>query len=1823
MKPNRSKPRGRSGGRAGGSGYDFQDLYVACQLAKLLVGDRDPPVEVLWEKNALDRGQQLGATHVDVNDTILHLTSGKWIYVQVKETAPAEGWSAHRLVQTGVARQFWHEWKSKTNDEQLRTFLRLASCGDVTPLAMVADVALRSRTPDELLSDEAAVDIADDIKTLANEIGLSADNPDFLAFLKCLQAEQLRVAGDLESLIIQSLAVFGERAPDLAQRLIRLVTRSKHIGEMARSAFTKETLVQELRWGAFPDDSLIAAGVLRAEVIKDPNFWDSYRDQVVKRFRSFRLYGLQVDRIIYADLPTLFLPPKLNAIPAGTSDGSASSSPDSRTLTLSEKLRIEGDIVSREDSEELDDRASNEDTLELAKAFTEKRRFALISGAGTGKTITLKWLAVILALRGAEGQRERLKNGLSEEEMIPVYLRFRQFAERIRTRGLIGVEGRAGLVADLLAAEFEAGVAGRILTRSAALQMAQELLESDKTILLFDGLDEVVDDTMRNRLFDAVADLLKTYRAPRVVVSSRPYAFRRDRAPLELSLFELLPLGRAARGLFARQWYQAIRTNLGEPTIAETDASARAEDLARAANALPDLSENPLLLSILALVHFNRQGLPLEKATLYDHATLAMLGHWDRDPAGRDLGDDAIPADWAGRLSLGEREIRPIVEHLAYRIQVQSEGGEFSRDVALAGLNEGIASFHKGAASDKAERSSLLLKLLTDRAGLLQERSPGVFAFVHLSFQEYLAARWFVGRGMAGLEEIARLAGEERHAEVLRFVAAVLSAEQSSENDQRAAWLIETVQGKSPIVAAACCIEMPRLRIGDKTAAKLAREVYSASTGHRNTYLPARVTARLFWAVLGPTDWSDHVLLEILSEPHDPHDERMFMRDFERRKFDEKEYRMFRRHFRDFEEGSPTGAILALRPPHKMAAPLAWVLQRLTVWNELNYPDMPPAWLGRLAALLLVEAGEQPTKSHIQALVDLLSDSEIGGGFYDLRDSLSTRAEQALKILWEDQMTKAAVREVLEGTISRHVLGEGRSRHVVWAAARFMFNLGETSAPWLAEALVAGFSARSRHTEVSGYLQALASSPDKREPVIGALEKGLTDEDEDVRIGSARTLIDFGMIVPGTSAALSDDEDFHLSRFKQLLTDPSTSTETVAVLAEDIWGEEHSAAWRAALLLIGSGHSAVPGVAHALVNSGLCSASHKPEAMKTLRQFYLDPQLNLATRGVLLNGLSSTDDAVAAASALLLFEFEGPRSPSRLKRLVKASLRDPNLVADVEPYLKRLLLDPSWTQVLLDALGNYLGDKPNRLAVCLLGRMLAEANYFATRNLVDQLIQNGLSQSQDYEEVLGYLKRILDNPELVTSTRRALLKGLESNSEKVAWGSARCLWETGSRLDSTLATALARVGLGSSTYREQARAWLLELLSHPRTARIARKALEGTMYSSLHPPSNRSREYALAWNAAGCLAAAGILRAEGLVEALVVGGLGMRESHRDTMPTIRQMLAKDGELAAEVSEALWKALDDENEAIQWGAALILTESDHTLQDVTTDDSDSDADDEDTDEEDEGTKTLARLWRILIRKAPEERQAAEWLAKLINTSSADARRRRTLVKLLADKDEAIAYAAARCLIALKETKSPDLARTLIEHGLTNTQRSDEATRLLNELHHQPAAAWWVTEALNRALWGTDEDAAWAAALYMWEHDNSDNFGIPRALVFGGLGSWHWKEAEERLRRIAAEANLKSPTIDALAAALDIKGERKLRSARLLVEVGAPMNDQVVATLAEWARWQPEGPLALLAVTNRRLEAREVAQRTSLQKFVDLLGSELVAGAWSSTVPDMST
>lgn len=1739
-------------------------MYVALQLAKLLLGDRDPPIEVIWEKKALDLRNEVSPPPLHVDDVVIRTRSGKVIYVQLKESAPSGGWSGGQFTRSGVARQFWDQWRAISAKEREGTILRLASGGDIAALNLLVDVALRSRTPQELTSDEASEEIAADAKLVAHALGLAEHDQDFLAFLKSIQAEQLPAVQDLEGVIIRNLAVFGDRATDIAHLLVRLVARSKHAGAEARSSYVRDSLISDLRKEGIPHQLFVAAGVLPAKAFDDPKIWDQYRARVVEKFRSFRVYGLQVQRAVYADLAALFVPLRLTRISHAQTERSHEEDRSRRSLTER--------ILAEDDPEGQDERRGNrENEFDLASALREKRRLALVGGPGTGKTTTLNWLAIISALPASDGQEIRSKFGLGPDPLVPVHVRFRQFAERVHAKGLEGVGGRVGLVADFIAAEFEAGIAGETpVSRNDALRLAQDVLNSENTLLLFDGLDEVADEPMRNRLFEAVADLMQTYAAPRVVVSSRPYAFCKERSPIDLALFEPLPFDRASRRMFCRQWYRAVRFQLG-PAIADKEAEAAAEDLSRAAERLADLAEIPLLLSILAMVHFNRQGLPVERATLYDHATLAMLGHWERDPSGRNLGEESLPENWATKLRLeNEALVRRVTEWLAYRIQCHEGGGEFIAEIATNALAQGLASVAHSSRYSVEERADLLLRLLVERAGLLQERSPGTFAFAHLSFQEYLAARWLIGQGERGLEELRQRASDERQAEVIRLAVAIMTSDQRQEGDARAKALISDVARTNPILCAACLLEAPRLQIEPSTADNLAREVWSECTDMERRHYHPRVASRLVSTLLEQSSRPDHLLLEFLSDEGP-----------EGRKRPHMEFEM-------------AFALVAARPRRPLEPELAWVLRHLSTAHAERHPVPFRA----SSVLLLLENGGLVPEEHIPTLVELLG--ERHWEFVSRRgDTLGHRAGRILRDLLGKDETAQAVHAALETAVG------ASDRDVAWGAARFLISIGKVTSGSLVRALVSsGLYSQERHGEVCTLLKDLLGRPETQVATLAALKEGLADSDSDVRNGSRRVLEDAKMALPEGVAPLAsgDEPESQDARLSELLTNPETRAHTTEVLAEDLWSDDEKTSWRAACLLLDVGLMEVPGLLHALVTVGLGSPAWRNQATQHLRNLRTH-RLNLAVRATLFEGLRNASDRVATASATVLLGLEDEQIGFHLGRVVRAGLRDASQISDVLPHLQKLMNRESSRPTVIKSAGEYFGGKTiHREVASLVGRMLAAAGQFATPNLATALVEGALAKSVNHSEAIVYLSQMLEESRLVTDARKALGKGLSSDDANVAWGAARCLYERGSYTDPQLAAALVRVGLSDTARRDSAREWLLRLLLLPRIGRRTRNSLEQALYSALHRSNEYEKNRDLAWEIASCLIEGKAFHAEYLSDGIVRGGFGKRDRHIEVLAAIKHVFDADARLSDSIEDTLWDCLGESQEDVAWGAARALIETGRASPDLSAEDDDN------------AEKRLIRLLRIVLREAEREPTASDFLSKFTSRADVQEPRRVRLTKVLDDNDAAVAYTAARYLLTLQDFERRNLPAAIVRGGLSAPPLFRDAARALDEIRMRPSMAPAVSEALNRALWGENSDAAWGAAVYMIDRGELQNPGIPRALVFGGLSHYrHMSDAEKLLAKLLADPSCRSAAIDALGAGLlgEYHGER-FHVATLLVKAGAPLNDLMLREIGEVSRWWPVGPLALLAAENRVREAREGAKRLGIASLAELLGDDPFPG-----------
>ncbi|MCP4530148.1 MAG: hypothetical protein GY831_02930, partial [Delftia sp.] len=135
---------------------------------------------------------------------------------------------------------------------------------------------------------------------------------------------------------------------------------------------------------------------------------------------------------------------------------------------------------------------------------------------------------------------------------------------------------------------------------------------------------------------------------------------------------------------------------------------------------------NPLLLSIIALVHRYRATLPRRRVDLYAECVDVLLGHWD---AAKGL---------AGKLSPGQK--RAVLRPRALAMQRENRS-EVSRGELDARIAESLPAVG-GSAADAAD----FVDEVRERSGLLIEAGLGAYAFSHKTFQEYLCAREMVDR---------------------------------------------------------------------------------------------------------------------------------------------------------------------------------------------------------------------------------------------------------------------------------------------------------------------------------------------------------------------------------------------------------------------------------------------------------------------------------------------------------------------------------------------------------------------------------------------------------------------------------------------------------------------------------------------------------------------------------------------------------------------------------------------------------------------------------------------------------------------------------------------------------------------------------------------------------------------------------------------------------------------------------------------------------------------------------------------------------------------
>ena len=255
-------------------------------------------------------------------------------------------------------------------------------------------------------------------------------------------------------------------------------------------------------------------------------------------------------------------------------------------------------------------------------------------------------------------------------------------------------------------------------------------LKANPSLVLFDGLDEIFDPTLRREISTAIHRFADNYYPrTRIVVTSRIIGYQHQAWRDEnFRHFMLQDLDDDQIADFLNRWHRGAYED-GRAGKAKRELLARA--LADSA-AIRQLAGNPLLLTMMAILN-RTQDLPRDRAELYEQCARLLLHQWKVD-----LAFSSYPE--LANASLDFKDKRNLLLRVARSMQTSERGladnliDEHSLETTLESGLKGIPNLRAGRAA------RALIEQLRGRNFMLSSVGGRSYAFVHRTFLEYFCA---------------------------------------------------------------------------------------------------------------------------------------------------------------------------------------------------------------------------------------------------------------------------------------------------------------------------------------------------------------------------------------------------------------------------------------------------------------------------------------------------------------------------------------------------------------------------------------------------------------------------------------------------------------------------------------------------------------------------------------------------------------------------------------------------------------------------------------------------------------------------------------------------------------------------------------------------------------------------------------------------------------------------------------------------------------------------------------------------------------------------
>jgi len=386
-----------------------------------------------------------------------------------------------------------------------------------------------------------------------------------------------------------------------------------------------------------------------------------------------------------------------------------------------------------------------------------KNRYVVILGdPGSGKSTLSRYLLLSLITKEDEKLQETF------DSYLPILIELRNYSIEFTNKSCNTFIKYLDLLGE---------TEGYGLTKGA---LHNYLKTNEKTIVIFDGLDEIFDPIQREKIEKQIVGFTNDYPKARVIVTSRIVGYKRSTFKnANFSTYTLQDFRKPQINAFVDKWYSIALIDNHE------EAHARKERINRSldeSDSIMQLAGNPLLLTIMAIIN-KHQELPRERWRLYDHASSVLIHHWDWE---RRIKEWNIKIEYVNKDDKEE-----LLRRIAYKMQSAPKGlaGNYIHaDTLQAEFETYFRERYQKNTADAKLAAQVLIEQLRERNFILCRYGSNLYGFIHRTFLEYFCAcaivRKFEKKHEIEIEDLKNIFkehwGDKTWHEVLRLICGMI-----------------------------------------------------------------------------------------------------------------------------------------------------------------------------------------------------------------------------------------------------------------------------------------------------------------------------------------------------------------------------------------------------------------------------------------------------------------------------------------------------------------------------------------------------------------------------------------------------------------------------------------------------------------------------------------------------------------------------------------------------------------------------------------------------------------------------------------------------------------------------------------------------------------------------------------------------------------------------------------------------------------------------------------------------------------------------------------